>query len=428
MKKTHKKTQTKKSSMKINGWVEEIRDLGGIKFIDLHTPDGNHQVTLPKGKVSDKLFNKVDEITRQSAVTVEGTEKENPEAPGGKEIIPEKIEIQGLAETPLPFDPSGKTPAELDTRLDWRILDFRDKRSLAIFKIQNQILKTFRGFLRSGGFMEIQPPGIISSATEGGADLFAIPYFEKEAFLAQSPQLYKQMGAISLGKVFCISPIWRAEKFNTPTHLNEIRQMDIEMGFIESEEDVMKVAERIVVQIVKDVKENCEEELKTLDIDLKVPKLPFRRVTYTECIEALQKEGEDIKWGDDFSKPQERMLAKLFGDAFFLKDWPTEIKAFYAMPYKDNPKVCHAFDLVFHGIEISSGTQRVHIPELLIKQLKSKDLNPDNFKFYVDCFRYGAPPHAGWSIGLERMTMTLTGVKNIREACMFPRDRQRLSP
>jgi len=414
--------------VEINGWVEEIRDLGGIKFIDLHTPHGNHQITLVKKKVSEDLFKLTDKITRQSAITVWGEEKENKEAPSGKEIIPEKIEIVGLSETPLPFDPSGKTPAELETRLDWRFLDFRNKKSLAIFKIQNQVLKVFRNFLISEKFLEIQPPAIISSATEGGSDLFAIPYFDKEAFLAQSPQLYKQMGAISFGKVFSISPVWRAEKFNTPTHLNEIRQMDIEMGFVESEEDVMKVLERVVTEITKEVVKNCKKELEVLEVKLDIPKLPFRRVTYTECIEALQKKGEEIKWGDDFSKPQERILGKIYGDAFFLKDWPTKIKAFYAMPYKDNPKVCHAFDCVFHGIEISSGTQRIHLPELLIKQIKSKGLNPDNFKFYIDCFRYGSPAHAGWSIGLERITMTLTGVKNIREATMFPRDRTRLTP
>jgi len=428
MEKTHKKTEHEKSSMKINGWVEEVRDLGGIKFIDLHTPQGNHQITLVKGKVPENLFELIAKITRQSAITVWGKEKDNSQAPGGKEIIPEKIEIVGLSETPLPFDPSGKTPAELETRLDWRFLDFRSKKSLAIFKIQNEILKVFRSFFRSESFLEIQPPAIISSATEGGSDLFAIPYFDKEAFLAQSPQLYKQMGAISLGKVFSISPVWRAEKFNTPTHLNEIRQMDIEMGFVESEEDVMKVLERVVAEIVKSVVKNCKNELEFLGVKLNIPKLPFRRVTYTECIESLQKKGEKIEWGDDFSKPQERILGKMYGDAFFLKDWPTKIKAFYAMPYEDNPKVCHAFDCIFHGIEISSGTQRIHIPKLLIERLKSKGLNPDNFKFYIDCFRYGAPAHAGWSIGLERITMTLTGVNNIREATMFPRDRTRLSP
>ncbi len=414
--------------MQINGWVEEIRDLGGIKFIKMHTPSGEIQVTVPKKKVSEEIFEKVDKITRQSAISVVGELKENKEAPGGKEIIPEKIEILGLAETPLPFDPSGKTKAELDTRLDWRFLDFRNKKTLAIFKIQNQILRTFRKYLTDNGFFEMQPPGIIASASEGGADLFAIPYFEKEAFLAQSPQLYKQMGAISLGKVFMIVPIWRAEKFNTPTHLNEVRQMDIEIGFVKSEEDAMKAIESVFVEILKSVKKNCKEELDILNRKLNIPKLPLKRITYTECVDFLKKNGEEIEWGQDFSKTQERTLGKKFGEVFFLKDWPTEAKTFYTMPYEDNPKICHAYDLIHTGLEICSGTQRIHIPKLLIKQIKTFGLNPKSFEFYINCFRFGAPPHAGGSIGLERLTMTITGMKNIRECCMFPRDRNRLSP
>jgi aspartyl-tRNA synthetase len=178
------------------------------------------------------------------------------------------------------------------------------------------------------------------------------------------------------------------------------------------------------------VKKNCKAELELLGRDkLKIPKLPLRRVTYTEVIELLQKAGEDIKWGDDFTKPQEKKMTELVGEiAFVLKDWPAEIKPFYAMPNDKNPKVCRAFDLMYEGIEICSGTQRVHLPELLIKQLKIKELNPEDFKFYIDFFRYGAPPHGGWSIGLERLTMQITGKKNIREATMFPRDRDRITP
>lgn len=414
--------------MQVNGWVEELRDLGGIKFIKLHTPNGDIQVTLPKKEVSKELFEKVDKITRQSAISVIGKMRKSRDAPGGREIIPEKIEILGLAETPLPFDPSGKTKAELDTRLDWRFLDFRNKKTVAIFKIQNEILRTFRKYLINNGFFEIQPPCIISSASEGGADLFAIPYFEKEAFLAQSPQLYKQMGAISLGKVFMIVPVWRAEKFNTITHLNEIRQMDVEIGFVKSEEDAMRVIEEVYVEILKSVNKDCEEELKLLGRKLSIPELPLKRVTYTQCTDHLKKKGENINWGEDFSKTQEKILAKRFGELFFLKDWPTKAKTFYTMPYDDNPKICHAYDLIHNGLEICSGTQRIHIPELLIKQIKAFNLDPKNFEFYINCFRFGAAPHAGGSFGLERITMTITGQQNIRECCMFPRDRNRLTP
>ena len=414
--------------MQINGWTEEIRNLGGIKFIKLHTTSGDIQVTLPKKKVSPELFNKVDRITRQSALTVIGEMKKNKEAPGGMEIIPKEIEIVNLAETPLPLEPSEKTPAELETRLDWRFLDFRTEKSLAIFKIQNEILRSFREYLIKNGFFEIQPPCIIASASEGGADLFKIPYFEKEAYLAQSPQLYKQMCAISLGKVFMSTPVWRAEKFNKPTHLNEIRQLDIEMAFIKSEEDAMKVLENVFVYILKSVQKNCKKELRSLNREIKIPKLPLKRVTYTEAIEGLKKQGEEIEWGDDFSKLQEEKLSKIFGDVFFMKDWPTVIKAFYTMPNEKDNKICHAFDLIHNGLEIASGTQRIHIPDLLMKQIKRFNMSPEDFKYYIDCFRYGAPPHAGWSFGLERITMTITGMKNIRECCMFPRDRNRLTP
>lgn len=414
--------------MKINGWAEEIRNLGGIKFIKVHTISGDFQVTLPKKKVSKQLFDKVDEITRQSALSVTGTLRKNKQAPGGKEIIPKGIEIINLAETPLPLEPSEKTPAELDTRLDWRFLDLRTEKNLAIFRIQNQILKAFREFLNKGDFIEVQPPCIIASASEGGADLFKIPYFEKEAYLAQSPQLYKQMCAISLEKVFMVIPVWRAEKFNKPTHLNEIRQMDIEMGFVESEEDAMKVLEQVFVYILKSVQKNCKKELKSLNVNLKIPKLPLKRITYKKAVEGLKKHGEKIEWGEDFSKLQEEKLSEIFGSIFFMKDWPTEAKTFYTMPYEKNPKICRAFDLIFNGLEIASGTQRIHIPDLLIKQIKAFGMRPEDFKYYIDCFRYGSPPHAGWSIGLERITTTITGMKNIRECCMFPRDRNRLTP
>jgi nondiscriminating aspartyl-tRNA synthetase len=183
--------------------------------------------------------------------------------------------------------------------------------------------------------------------------------------------------------------------------------------------------------MLRDVKGECGDELKVLgrEKDFKVPKLPLKRVTYTEVIELLQKAGEKIKWGDDFSKTQEKLMTRLVGEtAFVLKDWPTEVKAFYAMPDGKDPKVCHAFDLIYNGMEICSGTQRIHIPELLIRQLKSKGLDPGDFKFYIDFFRYGAPPHAGWSIGLERLTMQITGRSNIREVTMFPRDRNRITP
>jgi len=424
------------------GWVKRTRVLRNISFIVLRDISGEIQVTIK----DDNLRNIVAELNREDVVKITGQAVESEVANQGVEFVPDSIDVINRAKQPLPFDLFGQIESELETRLNYRFMDFRTEKSSAIFKIQNVILQSFRGFLSDRGYMEFQPPCIIASASEGGADLFMLPYFEKQAFLAQSPQLYKQMCAISFEKVFTITPIWRAEKFNTPTHLNEVRQMDIERAF-SNDETVMTVLEQMIVHLLEQVNEKCPNELLTLGKTLDVPELPFRRVTYTEAIELLQKAGEEIQWGDDFTKPQEKMLKALVGqDAFFLKDWPGQQKAFYAMPYyKDDPEdsrylietygntdigdnIVRAFDCIYSGIEISSGTMRIHLPELLRERLRYKGLNPDNFTHYIESFNYGAPPHAGWSIGLERMTMTITGMKNIRECAMFPRDRDRLVP
>ena len=419
-----KARESLEESVTIAGWVKRTRVLRNISFVILRDVSGEIQVTVK----DDELRKAVEDLGREDVIKVTGRTVSSEVANTGVEFIPDSIEVVNKAKQPLPFDLFGQVKAELDTRLNYRFMDFRTEHTSSIFKIQNVLLTAFRGFLTDRGYMEFQPPCVIASASEGGADLFMLPYFEKQAYLAQSPQLYKQMCAISFEKVYTITPIWRAEKFNTPTHLNEVRQMDIEQAFAD-DETVMKVLEEILVHMLEAVKERCPDELEVLGRELVVPELPFRRVTYTESIEMLQDAGEEIAWGDDFSKPQERKLTELVGkEAFFLKDWPSVQKAFYAMPFEENPDVVHAFDLLYSGIEISSGTMRIHMPELLREQLRKKGLNPDNFTHYIESFAYGAPPHAGWSIGLERLTMTVTGMTNIRECTMFPRDRDRLVP
>ncbi|MGQ9680654.1 MAG: aspartate--tRNA(Asn) ligase [Candidatus Bathyarchaeia archaeon] len=413
--------------VKIAGWVSRTRDVGSLKFIVLRDISGDIQITVKPNVSVSPILTEL-KLGREDVIELTGRVEASKIAHAGVEILPESIKLLNRSKQPLPLDVSGNTKAELDTRLNFRFIDFRTPRTSSIFKIQNVILSTFREFLLDRGFMEIQPPCIIASASEGGAELFKIPYFEREAYLAQSPQLYKQMCAISFEKVFMVVPIWRAEKFNTPTHLNEVRQMDIEQAFADDEE-VMKLLEEVLVHILKNVKEKNSKELETLRRTIEIPELPFRRLTYSEAVEILISQGEEIQWGDDFSKPQERKISEIMGEeAFFIKDWPSAQKAFYAMPYKDDPNIVHAFDLLYNGIEVSSGTQRIHIPDLLVERLKMKGLNPEDFSHYVECFSYGAPPHSGWSIGLERLTMTITGADNIRECCMFPRDRDRLVP
>ncbi|MEM7821563.1 MAG: aspartate--tRNA(Asn) ligase [Candidatus Aenigmatarchaeota archaeon] len=430
MKKRHYSSELKKmigKNVVVCGWCYDVRVMGGINFILLRDKNGIVQITAPKKTVSKKILEILNKLHQEDVLRVSGKVVKSKIAKYGVEIIPKKIEILSKAAKPLPLDPRGVTPANLDTRLDNRFLDLRTRESYSIFKIQSQIVKSFRDFLFKRGYIEIQPPIIISSASEGGAELFELPYFEKKAFLAQSPQLYKQICAIAFERVFCVTPVFRAEKFDQPTHLNEIRQMDVEQAFSD-DKAAMKLLEECFLNILKEVGENCKEELEILKRKIEIPKLPLKRVSYTKAIEALNNRGEKIEWGEDFSKTQEKMLSNLFGNSFFLTEWPSEIKAFYAMPIEKNPRVCKAFDLIYNGIEISSGTQRIHSPDLLIKRIGEKGLNPEDFKFYIDSFRYGSVEHAGWSIGLERITMAITGKSNIREVCLFPRDRNRISP
>ena len=409
------------------GWVHDVRVLGGISFLLLRDMSGVVQVTAPKSKAPAEVLKEIASLHQEDVLFVRGTVVSSKIAKRGIEVIPSELEVVSRAETPLPLDPRGVQNTLLDTRLNWRVLDFRSEESNAIFRIQSKILESFRAFFLERRYVEIQPPVIIASASEGGAELFSLKYFEKDAYLAQSPQLYKQMCALSFERVFTVLPIFRAEKFEQPTHLNEVRQMDIEESFA-TDADVMNVLEEFMAHCVESVRDGCAEELKRLGHELEPLNLPLNRIRYSEAVNMLRKSGEEIDHGMDFSKTQEKKLTGLVGKkAFFMVDWPLELKAFYAMPNSDG-KTARAFDLIYDGLEVSSGTQRIHLPSLLVDRLKAKGLNPDNFKSYVDAFRYGAPYHAGWSIGLERLTMKMTGRENIREATMFPRDRNRLTP
>jgi aspartyl-tRNA synthetase len=407
----------------LKGWVHDFRLIGKINFIVLRDCTGLAQIVVKNENFREILKN----LHQEDVIEIEGIVKKSKSEKFEYEIEAEKISIINKADPQLPLDPREVTKTNLETRLDWRFMYFRTQEGRAIFRIQTEIIKSFREYFLKKGFIEMQPPIIIASASEGGAELFELPYFEKKAYLAQSPQLYKQMGAISFEKVFMVVPVFRAEKFDQPTHLNEIRQMDVEIGFAE-DEDAIKELEGAFVYILKNVKENCKEELEILNQNLNVHSLPLRRVKYEEAIDALKKAGEKIEYGDDFSKLQEKKLGEIFGEAFILKDWPEELKPFYAMPREDNPKIVKAFDLIYKGLEISSGAQRIHLPDLLEKRIKDKGLDPKDFEYYINAFRYGAPPHAGWSIGLERLTMKICGKDNIQEVTMFPRTRSRIYP
>ncbi len=407
----------------LKGWVYEIRVLAKLGFVLLRDKTGIVQCVV-QGKELEKLS----DLSLESAVEIKGKTKEAKVkaefARNDVEVDVESLEIISKAEK-LPIHVNEKTTTtEFQNRLDYRFLDIRKPKIQAIFEIQTVIAHAFRDHFYNKGFIEIQNPCIISAASEGGTELFPVQYFEQKAYLAQSPQLYKQMLACSLGKTFTITPVWRAEKHNTTRHINEIRQMDIECAFT-NQMSIMKELEEVVQFIVKQVLEKCKNQLEVLGIKhLKVPK-----GVYLSYEEALKKVGGKV--GEDFTPEEERKLCEMYpGDLVFTHSWPTSIKPFYIMTKdeKKDAKLSEGFDALYGGLEISSGGQRIHIPDLLIARLKAKGLNPDNFKAYVDSFRFGAPPHSGWSIGLERITQIICGLDNVKEATMFPRDRTRLTP
>jgi len=422
----------KKKQVCLQGWCHDLRDLSKVKFILLRDSSGVVQCVV---KAESKAAKNFSELTAESVISIEGSVKaasvKSPEVSiNDFEVDVEFLTLMNKSEAlPIQVYEKDKTiQTDISVRLDNRSLDLRKKKIRAIFKIQSEISMSFREYFKKEDFLEIQCPSIIASASEGGTELFPVSYFEKKAYLAQSPQLYKQLCAISLERVFTITPVWRAEKHNTIRHLNESRQMDIEAAF-HDDIQVMKHLEKAVQFIVESVLKNCKHELAVLGLSLNVPRAEY--LTYDETLKVLAKHGIKLKNGDDLSPESEKKLCELYPESIvFVHSWPLSLKPFYILPksLSKTEKMSKGFDALYGGIEISSGGQRVHLPEVLIKQLKEKGLNPGNFKFYVDSFRVGAPEHSGWSIGLERFTMALLKLDNIREACLFPRDRDRLTP
>ncbi|MEM3672813.1 MAG: aspartate--tRNA(Asn) ligase [Candidatus Bathyarchaeia archaeon] len=409
------------------GWIQEVRDLGGIHFIILQDREGTIQITVSRKNSSKEVLAKSEQLQKRYSVGVKGIVKKTKMTPRGVEIIPNEIKIFSTAASQLPIDITGKTRASLKTRLDARALDLCQEENIAIFKIQHVAVDAIRDFLFERGFIEVHTPRIIASATEGGAALFSVNYFDRKAFLAQSPQLYKEQLVMSLERVFEVGPFFRAEESHTRRHLSEFVSIDIEQAFANAE-DVMRLLEKLIQHVCKTVNEKCQKELSTLKYKVEVPEVPFKRLTYEEVLSELKKKGVDVPWGEDIPTPLLRTLGKLHPYFYFITDWPRKTKAFYIKPKEDNPELCEGFDLMWRWIELVSGGTRIASKELLIERLKEKGLNPESFKYHLQAFDYGMPPHAGWAIGLERLTMMLTGKKNIREVTLYPRDKFRLTP
>jgi nondiscriminating aspartyl-tRNA synthetase len=409
------------------GWVQEIRDLGGIRFIILQDREGSLQITIPKKKVTPEVLSKSDLLQRRFCLAVKGTVKQTTMTPRGIELVPNEIRILNGASEQLPLDVTGKTPASIETRLDSRALDLCNGENIAVFKVQHVALQAIRDFLFEKGFQEVHTPRIIATATEGGAALFTVDYFGSKAFLAQSPQLYKEQLVMSLERVFEVGPFFRAEVSNTRRHLSEFVSVDIEKAFAGAD-DVMALLEQVIHYAFKIVNEKCMKELTALKHKLIVPEIPFKRLTYSQVLSDLKEKGVEIPFGEDIPTEALRTLGKLYPSFYFITDFPTHAKAFYIKPRNDNPELCEGFDLMWRWIELVSGGTRIANKELLVTRLQEQGLNPEAFKHHLQAFDYGMPPHAGWAIGLERLTMVLTGKKNIREVTFYPRDRLRLTP
>ncbi|MBA7575715.1 Aspartate--tRNA(Asp/Asn) ligase [subsurface metagenome] len=412
----------------LGGWVRNYRNLGGLKFINLQDKYGERQITLKKGVVSDELFEKA-KVGYQYCLMIKGKVKKFEKAPGGIEIIPTEIKILNKTPDKLPIDMTGETISELDLRLNNRALDLRSLRNQAIFEIRGQVLMSIRNFLLKQDFTEITTPKIIGSATEGGTELFPIMYFDKEAFLIQSAQLYKeQLGGV-YERVFEISPAFRAEKSHTKRHLCEIFTLDVEMSFADMN-DVKKILEELVHNVIEDVRENRMPALKVLNMEDKtlVPKLPFPRYKYDEIIELVDKKfGITIEWGEDISTEAYRKLGEELTGYYYITHWPMEIKPFYILP-SNNPKYSESFDLQMGWLELTSGGTRVHNKQQLIDAIEAKGLNPASFESHINVFGFGMPPHAGFGLGIARWITFICGLDDIREAVMYPRTPDRLTP
>ena len=412
----------------LGGWVRNFRDLGGLKFISLQDKYGERQITLKKGVVSDELFEKT-KLGYQYCLMIKGKVKEFKTAPGGVEIIPSEIKILNKTPEKLPIDMTGETLSELDLRLNNRALDLRSLRNQAIFAIRGQVLKSIRNFFLEQDFSEITTPKIIGSATEGGTELFPIMYFDREAFLVQSAQLYKEQLSGVYERVFEIGPAFRAEKSHTKRHICEIITLDVEMSFVDMY-DVLKTLEDLVHNVITKVRENKMAALKTLNMENRtiVPELPLPRYRYEEILELLEKKYKiSIEWGEDISTEAYRKLGEELTGYYYITHWPMAIKPFYIQPSKD-VKYSESFDLQMGWLELTSGGTRVHNRVQLEDAIENKGLNASSFESHLIAYDFGMPPHAGFGLGIARWITYICGLDDIREAVMYPRTPERLTP
>jgi len=424
-------------SVKLAGWVNVRRDHGKLIFIDLRDRSGVIQMVIIPDK--EEAYKIAKEVRSEFVIEIEGLVKQRPGgaakagiATGGVEIEVEKMNVLAKPEGELPVDISEDDfNLHLDTLLDNRVLTLRNEKVKAIFRVYSEVLKAYADFMKREGFTEIKTPKILSAATEGGANFFKIKYFEREAYLAQSPQFYKQAGVGVFERVFEIGSVFRAEPHFTTRHVNEYIGMDAEMGFINSFEDVMDELEKTMAYIMESVARDCAKDLERYKVEI-LPVKSIPRIKLTEALEILDKEFGKKMDAIDIDAEGERMIGewalKEHGSEFvFLTHYPSNIRPFYSMPSAD-PQYTETYDLIYKGMEIASGGQRIHDYKQLVANIKKHKLKPEDFEHYLDIFKYGMPPHGGWGLGSERIVQRMLGLKSIKEAILFPRDVKRLTP
>ena len=404
------------------GWIVDLRKLGKMAFLTIRDVTGMCQVI-----VKGDSMNLLEGLNRQSVVRITGKVQASKAKDFDFEIAASEIQVLAKAEYPLPIDPIGRLESDIDNRLNSRALDMRNQKTASIFKLRHHVLSSIRETLSEEKFIEITTPKIIGSASEGGANLFGLDYFGNQAYLAQSPQLYKEQMTIGLERVFEISGFYRAEKSHTGRHLSEFTSVDIEAAFMDYT-DVMNVLEKLIVDVFRKTSEKCKIEQEHIGNQIKVPDSPFKRITYSQALDELKNDDIKLEFGDDLMDSHLRTLGETHTGFYFLTDWPMKLKPFYIHEKDDDPTLSRSFDLQYGYLELSSGGRRLHDPEQLKARLKEQELDPANFTDHLESFGWGMPPHSGWGLGLDRLMTVLIGIDNVREVVLYPRDPDRLKP
>ena len=412
------------SDVTVMGWISSIRGHGNISFITIIDRIGEIQIVAKKGSCTDELLEKISKLKEHSCIGLIGKVKISDKSPTGVEVMPKELRVFSAVEKIPPFDPYAKTVKNIDTRLEIRAIDLRRDNLKKIFQARSEVLKVIREYFYEENFIEINTPKMIATATEGGAALFPIFYYNKEAFLAQSPQLYKEQLTMSFEKVFEIAPIFRAEPSRTNRHLSEAISIDFEESYVDYN-DIMKRIEQIITRSISVIQKFSHDNSGTkFTIPVKSDTIPV--YTYAELLEKIQNTGAKSQWGDDLYPAQLNKIG--ITGFYFIKDWPIGPKPFYVKVSKNDPKISESFDLMYGDLEISSGSTRIEKKTELEDRMRNKGMKIDTFDYHLNAFEYGVPPHAGCGIGLERLMMALTGTENIRDTTFYPRDVDRLTP